>query len=58
MKNDDDVGNGDVYDTHNQDEFRKFVLDSTDRHGVHFMMADGVRFTCLNNLFILFANIC
>lgn len=42
MRNNDDVGNGDVFETRNQDEFTKFVLESTEGLGVHFMMADGV----------------
>lgn len=41
VKNGDDMGTGDVYDTKNQDEFSKFVLQNTDGLGVHFMMADG-----------------
>ena len=36
-------GDGDVYKPDNLQEFRKFVMDSTDGRGVHFVMADGVR---------------
>ena len=35
-------GDGDVYKPDNLREFRKFVLESTDGRGVHFVMADGV----------------
>lgn len=41
VKTDDEDGDGDVFNSKNQDAFRKFVLDSTDGLGVHFMMADG-----------------
>lgn len=35
-------GDGDVTRTDNIQEFKKFVLSSTNNKGVHFMMADGV----------------
>lgn len=35
-------GDGDVFVPGNADEFKKFVLESTDHKGVHFVMADGV----------------
>ncbi|KAK3921395.1 Cap-specific mRNA (nucleoside-2'-O-)-methyltransferase 1 [Frankliniella fusca] len=41
VKIEDNMGTGDVFDTANQDEFSKFVLQNTDGLGVHFMMADG-----------------
>ncbi|GFR69137.1 CAP-specific mRNA (nucleoside-2'-O-)-methyltransferase 1 [Elysia marginata] len=34
-------GDGDIFNVENQREFKNFVLDSTDRKGVHFVMADG-----------------
>ncbi|XP_011068469.1 PREDICTED: cap-specific mRNA (nucleoside-2'-O-)-methyltransferase 1 [Acromyrmex echinatior] len=34
-------GNGDVFDTQNQREFRSIVMGHTDGKGVHFMMSDG-----------------
>ena len=40
-------GDGNVYRPDNLDEFRKFVWDSTDGKGCHFVMADGVGF-CLH----------
>ena len=36
-------GDGDIYRPENLIAFRDFVLRNTDGHGVHFMMADGVR---------------
>lgn len=35
-------GNGDIFMPENQREFRRFVLQSTNGKGVHFVMADGV----------------
>jgi len=35
-------GDGDVYKPENLLAFQKFVLENTDGHGVHFVMADGV----------------
>jgi cap1 methyltransferase len=37
-------GNGDVTNTANLEEFKKFVLEETNNRGVHFFMADGVGF--------------
>lgn len=37
-------GDGDVFKPHNIDSFQNYVLERTDGYGVHFMMADGVRF--------------
>lgn len=34
-------GDGDIYRTDNIEAFRKFIMDSTDGQGVHFVMADG-----------------
>lgn len=34
-------GNGDVFDTQNQDEFRSLIMKHTYGKGVHFMMSDG-----------------
>jgi len=34
---------GDVYKPHNIAHFRDHVLRNSDGHGVHFMMADGVK---------------
>lgn len=34
-------GNGDVFDTQNQEEFRSLVMKHTYGKGVHFMMSDG-----------------
>lgn len=34
-------GDGDVYRPDNLEEFRKFVLESTDQKGIHICMADG-----------------
>lgn len=36
-------GDGDIYVPDNLTAFQKFVLDSTDQKGVHFVMGDGVR---------------
>ena len=33
---------GDIFNADNLTEFRRFVLDSSDNKGVHFVMADGV----------------
>ena len=33
---------GDIYNPENLKAFRKFVYDSTNNRGVHFVMADGV----------------
>lgn len=33
---------GDIFNEDNQEVFRKFVMESTDGNGVHFVMADGV----------------
>lgn len=41
VKSGEDMGNGDVFDSKNQDEFSKYVLENSDGLGVHFMMADG-----------------
>jgi hypothetical protein len=35
-------GDGDITRPENINAFRNFVLDNTDRKGVHFVMADGV----------------
>lgn len=35
-------GDGDITRPENITAFRNFVLDNTDRKGVHFLMADGV----------------
>ena len=35
-------GDGDIFREDNLIEFRKFVLESTNNRGVHFVMADGV----------------
>lgn len=35
-------GDGDITRPENVTAFRNFVLDNTDRKGVHFLMADGV----------------
>lgn len=35
-------GDGDITRPDNISAFRNFVLDNTDRKGVHFLMADGV----------------
>jgi cap1 methyltransferase len=35
-------GDGNVYDPENVKDFEAFVLENTQGHGVHFMMADGV----------------
>lgn len=60
VKTGDDDGDGDVFNSKNQDEFRKFVLEGTDGLGVHFMMADGVSvslsFHKEYNFFIAFSN--
>ena len=37
-------GNGDIFNPDNQAAFIQFVKDNTDGKGVHFVMADGVRF--------------
>ena len=37
-------GNGDITDPSNLEEFQSYVLQNTDNTGVHFVMADGVRF--------------
>lgn len=37
-------GDGDITRPENITAFRNFVLDNTDRKGVHFLMADGVCF--------------
>ena len=37
-------GDGDIFRPDNQEAFIKFVHDNTDGQGVHFVMADGVRF--------------
>ena len=44
-------GDGNVYSPDNLRVFRKFVMDSTDNKGVHFVMADGV--CILSVIFIL-----
>ena len=33
---------GDIFNEDNLVEFRRFVMESTDNKGVHFVMADGV----------------
>ena len=33
---------GDIFNEDNLEVFRKFVMESTDGNGVHFVMADGV----------------
>lgn len=33
---------GDIFNEDNLIEFRRFVMESTDNKGVHFVMADGV----------------
>lgn len=33
---------GDIFNADNLTEFRRFVFDSSDNKGVHFVMADGV----------------
>lgn len=43
-------GDGDIFNEHNLEAFKEFVMDSTDGKGVHFVMADGVRTTSLNLL--------
>ena len=35
-------GDGDVFRPDNQEAFQKFVMESTNGKGVHFVMADGV----------------
>lgn len=35
-------GDGDITRPENINAFRNFILDNTDRKGVHFLMADGV----------------
>lgn len=36
-------GDGDITRPENVTAFRNFVLESTERRGLHFLMADGVR---------------
>lgn len=36
-------GDGDITRPENITAFRNFVLESTERRGMHFLMADGVR---------------
>ena len=45
-------GDGDIFRPDNQEAFIKFVHDNTDGQGVHFVMADGVRF-CFTTTFAL-----
>lgn len=44
-------GDGDITRPENMTAFRNFVLESTEKRGLHFLMADGVRL--FRNLFIL-----
>lgn len=37
-------GDGDITRPENVTAFRNFVMENTDRRGLHFLMADGVRF--------------
>ena len=39
-------GDGDITRPENVTAFRNFVLESTERRGLHFLMADGVRLFC------------
>lgn len=39
-------GDGDITRPENITAFQNFVLDNTDRKGVHFLMADGVGSSC------------
>lgn len=36
-------GDGDITRPENMTAFRNFVLESTEKRGLHFLMADGVR---------------
>lgn len=36
-------GDGDITRPENITAFRNFVLENTDKRGLHFLMADGVR---------------
>lgn len=41
-------GDGDITRPENISAFRNFVLESTEKRGLHFLMADGVSLlTCL-----------
>jgi len=36
-------GDGDITRPENMTAFRNFVMENTERRGMHFLMADGVR---------------
>lgn len=36
-------GDGDITRPENMTAFRNFVMESTEKRGLHFLMADGVR---------------
>lgn len=42
-------GDGDITRPENVTAFRNFVMESTERRGLHFLMADGVRVLLQNN---------
>lgn len=51
-------GDGDITRPENINAFRNFVLDNTDRKGVHFVMADGVGdCPCEGALWVLCVNL-
>ena len=47
-------GDGDVTKPSNLSAFKEYVIEHTDKKGVHFVMADGVRYTCGSELLCCF----
>lgn len=50
-------GDGDITRPENVTAFRNFVLESTERRGLHFLMADGVRHGLHSSFFCFTAKI-
>lgn len=46
-------GDGDITRPENVTAFRNFVMENTERRGLHFLMADGVRFLKSMTVFFL-----
>lgn len=45
-------GDGDITRPENITAFRNFVLESTEKRGLHFLMADGVRLYFCRVIFV------
>ena len=49
---------GDIFKENNLVAFRKFIMESTDNKGVHFMMADGVCAKNYLSVFVVGVSVC